>query len=234
MIAGFADSARRQLRDRLWLADDRRMLGLLRAALRSASTRSAPLRSAGLMRQKTFTLTAVTTLALALGPATAVFSLVNGVLLDPLPGATISIASSLRWTRESRTQSPRVPVERTELPRSSRAQAGSLGAWRRSSGTSATIGGDVPQQVKARGSPKTCSTCSASAPCARPPVHRRRHAAGRARRRSFSATTSRRRASRRRCGRTDADRRRPTDRDHRRAAARASAFPRATTTSGSR
>ena len=42
----------------------------------------------GLLRHKTFTITAVTTLALALGPATAVFSLVNGILLDPLPGAT--------------------------------------------------------------------------------------------------------------------------------------------------
>ena len=41
----------------------------------------------GLMHQKTFTMTAVTTLALALGPATAVFSLINGVLLDPLPRA---------------------------------------------------------------------------------------------------------------------------------------------------
>src|SRR5688572_4332967 len=33
----------------------------------------------GLRRHKTFTITAVTTLALALGPATAVFSLVNGI-----------------------------------------------------------------------------------------------------------------------------------------------------------
>src|SRR5204862_4667403 len=41
----------------------------------------------GLWHQKTFTLTAITTLALALGPATAVVSLINGVLLDPLPGA---------------------------------------------------------------------------------------------------------------------------------------------------
>jgi len=41
----------------------------------------------GLWHQKTFALMAIATLALALGPATAVFSLFNGVLRDPLPMA---------------------------------------------------------------------------------------------------------------------------------------------------
>src|SRR5688500_13380662 len=51
-----------------------------------------------LWRQKTFTLTAATTLALALGPATAVFTLINGVLLDPLPLARDLDRLVYAWT----------------------------------------------------------------------------------------------------------------------------------------
>jgi len=55
----------------------------------------------GLSRHKTFTITAVTTLALALGPATAVFSVLQRVVLDPLPGADLErVANPERNRRE--------------------------------------------------------------------------------------------------------------------------------------
>ena len=72
----------------LWLATVARSGRPFRCVFDSISSRTDLRHSIrGLMRQKTFTITAVTTLALALGPMTAVISLVNGVLLDPLPGA---------------------------------------------------------------------------------------------------------------------------------------------------
>ena len=117
----------------------------------------------GLLRQKTFTLTAVTTLALALGPATAVFSLINGVLLDPLPQARDLDRVVYAWAANPGAQPPRISVERAELPRSSRAQAGALAPSAAIVATSATIGGDGAAAGRtARGSRRTCSTCSAS------------------------------------------------------------------------
>ena len=134
MIAVFADSeAERTAPARSACGSPRSLEVLgLSARLRFDQLRTDLRHSVrGLLRQKTFTLTAVTTLALALGPTTAVFSLVNGVLLDPLPGRDrISIACVYAWAAESRTQPPRVPVERAELRRSSRAQAGPVGARR--------------------------------------------------------------------------------------------------------
>ena len=164
----------------LWLVDDSRSRRPLRApALRSAAHRPAPLASAACSRQKTFTLTAVTTLALALGPMTAVISLVNGVLLDPLPGATDLDRVVFAWTENPGAQPPRVPVERAELRRSSRAQAGPVGVWRvrpderhhrrrRAAAGRRRVGlGRHVRRARHLGR-------------ARPPLRRRGHAAGRA------------------------------------------------------
>lgn len=100
-----------------------------------------------LLHQKTFTITAVTTLALALGPMTAVMSLVNGVLLDPLPGA-----ANLDRVVSMYTESPE--RNRHEFPWSElnfadhRARKQGLTAFGAFVSTSATIGGDEPQQVE--------------------------------------------------------------------------------------
>ncbi len=100
----------------------------------------------GLWRQKTFTLTAVTTLALALGPATAVFTLINGVLLDPLPQARDLDRIVYAWTANPER-------DRHEFPWSElnyldhRARLTGLSHLGVIVDTSATIGGDVPQQV---------------------------------------------------------------------------------------
>lgn len=99
----------------------------------------------GLLRQKTFTLTAVTTLALAMGPATAVFNLVRHVLLDPLPGADLErivyawpnnptrAGTQLRWS------------ELNFLDHHERKLG--LAALAAYTETTATFGGDLPQQV---------------------------------------------------------------------------------------
>jgi hypothetical protein len=100
----------------------------------------------GLRRHKTFTITAVTTLALALGPATAVFSLVNGILLDPLPGATDIDRVVYAWSAQPERNRHEFPwSELNFLDHRARKQGFSaLGAI---VSTSATIGGEVPQQV---------------------------------------------------------------------------------------
>ncbi len=70
----------------LWLTSVAALLALavrLRADQIRLDLRDA---ARSLIRNKTFTLTAIATLALALGPATAVFSVINGVVLDPIPG----------------------------------------------------------------------------------------------------------------------------------------------------
>ncbi len=100
-----------------------------------------------LMRQKTFTITAILTLALALGPMTAVVSLVNGVLLDPLPGAR-----DLDRVVSAYNESPE--RNRFEYPWSElnfadhRTRAQGLSAFGAFVSTSATIGGVEPQQVE--------------------------------------------------------------------------------------
>jgi putative ABC transport system permease protein len=100
----------------------------------------------GLWHQKTFTLTAIATLALALGPATAVFSIFNGVLLDPLP-----LARDLDRVIYASTANPernRYGFPWSELNfldhRERKTGLAHLGAI---VDTSVTIGGDVPQQV---------------------------------------------------------------------------------------
>ncbi len=100
----------------------------------------------GLMRQKTFTLTAVTTLALALGPATAVFSLINGVLFDPLPQARDLDRVVFAWAANPQQHRHEFPwSELNFLDHRERKQG--LSALAAITGTSATIGGTAPQQV---------------------------------------------------------------------------------------
>jgi putative ABC transport system permease protein len=100
----------------------------------------------GLLRQQTFTITAVTTLALALGPMTAVMTLINGVLLNPLPGAK-------DLDRLVVAYSENVERQRFEFPWGElnfldhRARKQGLSAFGAFIETSATIGGEVPQQV---------------------------------------------------------------------------------------
>jgi putative ABC transport system permease protein len=100
----------------------------------------------GLWHQKTFALTAMATLALALGPATAVFSIFNGVLLDPLP-----LARDLDRVISASTANPernRYGFPWSELNfldhRERKTGLMHLGAI---IDTSVTVGGDVPQQV---------------------------------------------------------------------------------------
>ena len=100
----------------------------------------------GLWHHKTFTLTAIATLALALGPATAVFSIFNGVLLDPLP-----LARDLDRVISASNANPernRYGFPWSELNfldhRERKTGLVHLGAI---VDTSVTIGGDVPQQV---------------------------------------------------------------------------------------
>jgi putative ABC transport system permease protein len=140
MMQAFADSRRSIVTDgaAVIALSIRLRLDQLRIDLRHA------LRS--LMRQKTFTLTAVTTLALALGPATTVFTLINGVLLDPLPQARDLDRIVSVWTANPER-------DRHEFPWSElnyldhRARISGLSHLGVIIDTTATIGGDVPQQV---------------------------------------------------------------------------------------
>ena len=100
----------------------------------------------GLVRQKTFTLTAATTLALALGPATAVFTLVNGVLLDPLPMASDLDRVVYVWTANPERNRHEYPWSELNFL-DHRARIRGLAHLGVIVSTSATIGGDVPQQV---------------------------------------------------------------------------------------
>ena len=227
MVAVFADQRTRAHGAGvigLWLATILEIVALS-ARLRFDQLRTDLRHSVrSLLRQKTFTLTAVTTLALALGPMTAVMSLVNGVLLNPLPGA-----KDLDRVVTAYSESPE--RNRHEFPWSElnfvdhRARKQGLSAFGAFVPTSATIGGDVPQQVEgawvsedmfdvlgisvARGRPFTAADMQPGAP----PTLILGHDFARAR---FSG---------RRCRRSIADGRRPIDGDHRRPS-RGIPFPR--------
>ena len=131
----------------LWLSTIVEVIGLS-IRLRVDQTRT-DLRHAirGLMRQKTFTLTAVTTLALALGPATAVFSLVNGILLDPLPGTRDLDRVVYAWVSNPERNRHEFPWSELNFL-DHRARKQGLSALGGIVSTSATIGGEVPQQVE--------------------------------------------------------------------------------------
>ena len=100
-----------------------------------------------LWHQKTFTLTAVTTLSLALGPMTAVVSLVNGVLLNPLPGAKTMDRVITVWSENPGRNRHEFPWSELNFL-DHRARQQGLTAFGAYVSTSATIGGEVPQQVE--------------------------------------------------------------------------------------
>jgi predicted permease len=100
-----------------------------------------------MLGHRIFTVTAITTLALAFGPLAAVMTLVNGVLLDPLPGA-----KTLDRVVFAYSESPE--RNRFEFPWSElnfadhRARKQGLSAFGAFTSTSATFGGELPQQVE--------------------------------------------------------------------------------------
>ncbi|HEX6165007.1 MAG TPA: ADOP family duplicated permease [Vicinamibacterales bacterium] len=100
----------------------------------------------GLLRQKTFTITAVATLALALAPMTAVLTLINGVLLNPLPGAKALDRVVVAYSEN--TERNRFEFPWSELNFADhRARKQGLSAFGAFIDTSATIGSSAPQQV---------------------------------------------------------------------------------------
>jgi len=99
----------------------------------------------GLARQKTFTVTAVATLALALGPVTAVFGVLRSVVFDPLPGISVRDVVYVLGTRPARGITDYPWSELNFLDHHDRKQG--LSALAAFTETRATFGGDVPQQV---------------------------------------------------------------------------------------
>lgn len=98
-----------------------------------------------LIRQKTFTLTATATLALALGPATAVFSLINGVLLDPIPGVNVDRLVYV-WSANPDRNRHEFPWSELNFLDHHERQLG-FAALAAFVSTTATFGGEAPQQV---------------------------------------------------------------------------------------
>ncbi len=103
----------------------------------------------GLTRQTTFTITSVTTLALALGPATAVFSLVYGVLLDPRPGASLDRVV-ITWASNPQQNRHEFPWSELNFV-DHRGRAPGRPARGASTGTSVTVGGSAPEPVTGAG-----------------------------------------------------------------------------------
>ncbi len=129
----------------LWLNTIAALLGLslrlrldqIRLDLRDATR--------GLIRNKTFALTAIATLALALGPATAVFSVIHGVILDPIPGVNVDQLVYL-WTTNADRSRFELPWSELNFLDQHDRQRG-FSATAAFAETSVTFGGDAPEQV---------------------------------------------------------------------------------------
>ena len=134
---------------------------------------------------------------------------------------------------ESRAQPPRVPVERAQLRRSSRPQAGTVGVWRVRADER-----DHRRRCAAAGRRRVGLGRHVRRPRhlgrARPSIHGRGHAAGRAADVDPWSRLRQGALRRRRCGRSIADGRRPIDGDRRRPSRGIPSSRRAKTTSGSR
>lgn len=99
----------------------------------------------GLWRQKVFTAAAVLTLALALGPATAVFSRLRHIVLDPMPGADVDRVVYV-WAENPTRNLRQFPWSELNFLDYQARQRG-LSALAACTATSATVGGEVPQQL---------------------------------------------------------------------------------------
>jgi putative ABC transport system permease protein len=129
----------------LWLTSVAALLALavrLRADQIRLDLRDA---ARSLIRNKTFTLTAIATLALALGPATAVFSVINGVVLDPIPGVNTDRLTYV-WSANPERDRHEFPWSELNFSDHRERQRGftTLTAF---TATSATFGGETPQQL---------------------------------------------------------------------------------------
>ncbi len=99
-----------------------------------------------LRRRPTFTAAAALTLALGIGASTALFSIVQGVLLEPLPyDAPDRLTTvSTRFERQGALRAPLAGPELVDLGERSRLFEGFAGIWPRF----ATLGGvDDPEQI---------------------------------------------------------------------------------------
>jgi putative ABC transport system permease protein len=101
----------------------------------------------GLGRQKTFTVTAIATLALAFGPATAVFTLFNNVVRDPLPLARDLDRIVYAWTANPERNRHGFPWSELNFLDHRDRKPRALTHFGAIVDTSVTIGGTVPQQV---------------------------------------------------------------------------------------
>jgi predicted permease len=100
-------------------------------------------------RSPAFALVAVVTLALGIGAATAVFSVVNGVLVKPLPYPELQALVSLWNGSPSSDGSDTVPLSATQFftYREENSTFASIGLWSRATAT--VTGSQQPEEVRA-------------------------------------------------------------------------------------
>src|SRR5215471_18111406 len=101
----------------------------------------------GLRRAPVFTLAATLTLALGIGATTAVFTVVNGVLIKPLPFREADALVSLKHTGADLSGGPPVGICLSMLLTYARENRSfeEIGAWSR--GSNNVTDGDVPEEV---------------------------------------------------------------------------------------
>ena len=102
-----------------------------------------------LRRSPAFTVVASFTLALGVGAATAVFSVVNGVLIKPLPYPDSDALVAIRQTAQAPNNPGEIPLSATQFftYRDENRTFAAFGLW--SSGTASITGRGDPEQVPA-------------------------------------------------------------------------------------